>query len=205
MKKWALTRCAVMVAAALVGVSATGAARATTYYVNALEGATYTTTVIPVPGANTKLTISPLYTFSPGDIVDFGNAVFTPFLQGGLGSGSGASEVIGTYRAVFGPIGPLDISQFHLDFTGRGCLTVSVPSSNPSHCNNFVPSPSVTAALRFTLPSNTTQIQLALIGPDFSLAYTPPTMPVPGPVAGAGLTALVSLFGMLGWARSRRA
>lgn len=155
-----------------------GPGQAATYHINALDGGVF-------GGSSGHVEYhSPLYTFAPGDIVDFGSVTLSPFRVSGQGF---SSIYIGQYDFSFGAIGPV-----FPDLVCHLCSGVELPDPQ-------------TYALLFTLPSNSSQIQIGFAGggtfqTPVGFQYTPPS-PIPLPGA---LPLFATVLGLAGWFAWRR-
>jgi hypothetical protein len=107
-----------------------------------------------------------VFTFQPGDTIDFGNLVFFPFGVGEGGSGwrGSAYAIVPTYEFTFGPqqnTGPAPV------FTTFPCFVFG--------CSVPVPT-AYSVELIVTMPSDQTQVSMSWGGP---YRYAAPVAPVP--------------------------
>lgn len=142
----------------------TGPSDAATYYIDASIGGASFSPLSIVPSSGGFET--QLYTFQPGDTINFGSITFTPFVTSFNTSGV-VQPFIGGVVVSFGPIALQEV-QPQLD--GEPCFLV---------CTNPLPPP-VTDSLVFTIPDNADQIQLAWLdgaysGPNVTAVPEPST------------------------------
>jgi hypothetical protein len=110
-----------------------------------------------------------LYTFAPGDTVDFGTLTL------GWSLGSVGPDLLafppGFLTVSFGPI-PLSTLQ-----TMSALIPHLICDRTSQDCSNFLPNAVTVLDLSFTLPDNATQIQVAWSGSVVS--YIPSSVPEP--------------------------